>query len=262
MNDPQTNVIAELKGKNDGNVVMSGAHLDSVPAGPGINDNGSGSAALLELAEQLGNFKPENTLRLAWWGGEEAGLLGSTAYVEDLSQAELDRIALYMNYDMIGSPNYVQMVYDANESTFPAPVAVPPGSTAIERLYEQYYTLVDEPYDDAEFSGRSDYQAFIENGIPSGGLFTGAEERKTAEQQAIWGGTTGAQFDPCYHLVCDTVGNFNPHALDVNSDLIAFAQLTFAYSTESVNGVKGKQVPERVPVVLPEPAGPRGTFTP
>ena len=261
VNDPQSNVIAELKGKNDGNVVMSGAHLDSVPAGPGINDNGSGSAALLELAQALGNFKPENTLRLAWWGGEEAGLLGSTAYVEDLSPAELDRIALYMNYDMVGSPNYIQMVYDANESTFPAPVAVPPGSTAIERLYEQYYTLVDEPYDDAEFSGRSDYQAFIENGIPSGGLFTGAEEIKTAEQQGIWGGTTGAQFDPCYHLACDTVGNFHPHALDVNSDLIAFAQLTFAYSTESVNGVKGKKVPGP-PVDLPEPAGPRGTFAP
>ena len=143
VNDPQSNVIAELEGKNDGNVVMSGAHLDSVPAGPGINDNGSGSAALLELAQALGNFKPENTLRLAWWGGEEAGLLGSTAYVEDLSPAELDRIALYMNYDMIGSPNYIQMVYDANESSFPAPVVVPPGSTAIERLYEQYYTLVE-----------------------------------------------------------------------------------------------------------------------
>ena len=261
VNDPQSNVIAELKGKNDGNVVMSGAHLDSVPAGPGINDNGSGSAALLELAQALGNFKPENTLRLAWWGGEEAGLLGSTAYVEDLSPAELDRIALYMNYDMIGSPNYIQMVYDANESSFPAPVDVPPGSTAIERLYEQYYTLVDEPYDDAQFSGRSDYQAFILNGIPSGGLFTGAEQRKTAEQQAIWGGTTGAQFDPCYHLACDTFINVSEDALDVNSDLIAFAQLTFAYSTESVNGVKGKKVPGP-PVDLPEPAGPRGTFVP
>ena len=204
---------------------MSGAHLDSVEAGPGINDNGSGSAALLELAEQLRNFRPQNTLRLAWWGGEEAGLVGSTAYVDDLSQAERDRIALYMNYDMIGSPNYIFMVYDANESTFEAPVAVPPGSTAIELVYERYYTLVGEPYDDSEFSGRSDYQAFIEAGIPSGGLFTGAEEIKTAEQQAIWGGTAGEQFDPCYHEACDTFGNVNLHALDVNSDLVAYAQL-------------------------------------
>ena len=212
VNEPQTNVIAELKGKNDNNVVMSGAHLDSVEAGPGINDNGSGSAALLELAEQLGNFKPQNTLRLAWWGGEEEGLLGSTAYVEDLSQAALDRIALYMNYDMIGSPNYIFMVYDANQSTFPAPVPIPPGSTAIERVYEVYYTFFGEPYDDTEFSGRSDYQAFIDAGIPSGGLFTGAEEIKTDEQEAIWGGTAGEQLDPCYHLACDTYANNSDHA--------------------------------------------------
>ena len=164
--------------------------------------------------------------------------------MDDLSQAERDRIALYMNYDMVGSPNYIFMVYDANQSTFPAPVRRSrPGSTAIELVYEQYYTLVGEPYDDTEFSGRSDYQAFIEAGIPSGGLFTGAEEEKTAEQQAIWGGTTGAQLDPCYHLACDTFANNNDHALDVNSDLIAYAELTFAYSTQSVNGVKGKDVP-------------------
>ncbi len=261
VNDPQENVIAELDGRNDGNVVMSGAHLDSVEEGPGINDNGSGSAALLELAEQLGNHRPQNTLRFAWWGGEEAGLLGSTAYVNDLSQGERDRIALYMNYDMVGSPNYIFMVYDANESTFPAPVTIPPGSTAIERVYEQYYTLVGEPYDDSEFSGRSDYQAFIEAGIPSGGLFTGAEEIKTAEQQAIWGGTTGAQFDPCYHEACDTFANNSDHALDVNSDVIAYAGLTFAYSTQSVNGVRGRDIPQsRITVI--EPDGPRGTFRP
>ena len=117
INDPQTNVLAELAGRNDDNVVMAGAHLDSVPAGPGINDNGSGSAALLELAEQLAKFKPENTLRFAWWGAEESGLVGSTAYVNGLSQAERDRIALYLNFDMVGSPNYIQMVYDADESS-------------------------------------------------------------------------------------------------------------------------------------------------
>jgi Zn-dependent M28 family amino/carboxypeptidase len=254
------NVIAELPGENTGNVVMAGAHLDSVTEGPGINDNGSGSATILETALMIAKLKPQNTLRFAWWGAEEEGLIGSTAYVADLSAAERARIALYMNYDMVGSPNYVQMVYDANESTFTAPVVVPPGSTAIERLYEQYYTLVGEPYDDAEFSGRSDYQAFIEAGIPSGGLFTGAEVVKTAEQQAIWGGTTGAQFDPCYHLACDTFANVSLHALDVNSDLIAFAQLTFAYSTEAVNGVAGKPVPGAG--TLPEPAGPEGTFAP
>jgi Zn-dependent M28 family amino/carboxypeptidase len=254
------NVIAEKRGTNDDNVVMSGAHLDSVAAGPGINDNGSGSAALLETALQMAKVKPVNTVRYAWWGAEESGLLGSRAYVDGLSQAEKDRIALYLNYDMVGSPNYVFMTYDANTSTFPAPagVPIPAGSAAIEELFEGVYTSLGQRYDDAQYSGRSDYQAFIQAGIPSGGLFTGAEVVKTPAQQAIWGGTAGAQFDPCYHLACDTFANNSDTALDVNSDLIAYAALTYAYSTESVNGVVGQPVPESVP--LPEPSGPEGTF--
>jgi Zn-dependent M28 family amino/carboxypeptidase len=253
------NVIAEKRGKNDANVVMAGAHLDSVIEGPGIHDNGSGSAALLETALMMDDVKPQNTIRFAWWAAEEQGLVGSADYVAGLSQAERDRIALYMNYDMVGSPNYIFMVYDADESTFPAPVTIPPGSTAIEDVYESYYTHVGEPYDDTEFSGRSDYEAFILAGIPSSGLFTGAEEIKTEAQEAIWGGTAGEQFDPCYHLECDTIANYDRHALDVNSDLIAFAMLHFAYSTEDVNGVPGKKVPGK-PFRLPEPAGPEGTF--
>ena len=253
------NVIAELPGKNEDNVVMAGAHLDSVIEGPGIQDNGSGSAALLETALLMANLNPENTLRFAWWAAEEQGLVGSADYVAGLSEAELDRIALYMNYDMVGSPNYIFMVYDADQSTFEAPVDIPPGSEAIEDVYESYYTLIGEPYDDTEFSGRSDYEAFILAGIPSGGLFTGAEGIKTPEQEAIWGGTAGEQYDPCYHEACDTFENIDLHALDVNSDLIAFAMLTFAYSTESVNGVPGKKVPGP-PFELPAPAGPEGTF--
>ena len=255
------NVIAELPGKNADNVVMAGAHLDSVIEGPGINDNGSGSAALLETALMMANTNTPNTLRFAWWAGEEQGLVGSADYVEGLSQAERDRIALYMNYDMVGSPNYIFMVYDADESTFPAPegVTIPTGSEAIEDLYESYYTYVEEPYDDTEFSGRSDYEAFILNGIPSGGLFTGAEEIKTEEQAEIWGGTAGEQFDQCYHEACDTFENNSDHALAVNSDLIAFSMLTWAFSTEAVNGVAGRDVPGQ-PVRLPDPAGPEGTF--
>ena len=117
--------------------------------------------------------------------------------------------------------------------------------------------MVGEPYDDTEFSGRSDYEAFILNGIPASGLFTGAEVLKTAEQASIWGGTVGAQFDPCYHQACDTFANNNDHALDVNSDAVAFAVLTFAYSTETVNGVPGQRVPGSHG--LATPAGPEGT---
>ena len=164
-----------------------------------------------------------------------------------------------MNYDMVGSPNYIFMVYDADESTFESPVAVPPGSEAIEDVYESFYTLVGEPYDDTAFDARSDYDAFITAGIPASGLFTGAEEIKTDAQAAIWGGTAGDPFDPCYHQACDTYENNNDHALGVNSDLIAFAMLTFGYSTESVNGVAGKKVAGNG-FQLPTPAGPEGTF--
>lgn len=134
---------------------------------------------------------------------------------------------------------------------------IPEGSIQIEDLFESFYTKMGEPYDDAQFSGRSDYQAFILNDIPSGGLFTGAEVVKTAAQEAIWGGTAGEQYDPCYHLACDTFDNNSLHALDVNSDAVAAAVLTYAYSTESVNGVKGKKVPGTW--TWPEPAGAVGS---
>jgi len=254
---PQKNVIAELRGANDNNVVMAGAHLDSVQAGPGINDNGSGSASLLEIAQNMAKNKPQNTVRLAWWGAEESGLIGSTEYVAGLSQAEKDRIALYLNFDMVASPNYIFMVYDGDESGFEAPVVVPDGSVAIEDLFESYFTKVGEPYDDAEFSGRSDYQAFINSGIPAGGLFTGAEVVKTAEQQAIWGGVAGQSYDQCYHQACDDIDNVNLEALDVNIDAIALAVLAYSYSTQAVNGVPGVQVPGGLK--LPAPAGPQGT---
>jgi Zn-dependent M28 family amino/carboxypeptidase len=255
---PQRNVIAELPGRNSDNVVMAGAHLDSVQAGPGINDNGSGSAALLEIAENLGKWKPQNTIRFAWWAAEEDGLLGSQAYVDELDQAARDRIALYLNFDMVASPNYIYAVYDSDQSTFPAPVPVPEGSVAIEDLFESYYTAIRQPYDDTEYSGRSDYEAFILAGIPSGGLFTGAEEVKTEQQAAIWGGTAGEQFDPCYHLACDTRDNIDERALYVNVGAIATAVLTYGASTESVNGVRGARF--TLLDLLPDPAGPEGTF--
>jgi Zn-dependent M28 family amino/carboxypeptidase len=257
---PQVNVIAELPGSNDSNVVMAGAHLDSVLAGPGINDNGSGSSALLEIAQQISKLKPENTIRFAWWGAEESGLLGSRAWVDQqLAEGTLDEVALYLNFDMVASPNYIFMVYDGDESGWDAPagVPIPEGSIQIEDLFESYYTWAGVPYDDAQFSGRSDYQAFILNGVPAGGLFTGAEVPKTAEQAEIWGGVAGQQYDPCYHLACDDIDNLALDALDVNSDAIAAAVLTYAYSTETVNGVVGKKVPGNF--MFPAPAGPEGT---
>lgn len=234
------NVLAESKRGNPNNVIMAGAHLDSVNAGPGINDNGSGSAAILEVAEQMAKVNPRNKVRFALWGAEESGLVGSNYYVANLSQAEIDKIALYLNFDMIGSPNHVFFIYDGDDSDGVGAGAGPDGSAQIEQTFEAFFNSVGEPFKGTDFSGRSDYFAFINAGIPSGGLFTGAEGIKTAEEAAIWGGTAGLAYDPCYHQACDTYANVNTHALDVNADAVAFAVLQYAMSTEDINGIRGK----------------------
>jgi Zn-dependent M28 family amino/carboxypeptidase len=236
-----TNVIAESRFGSPTNVVMAGAHLDSVPEGPGINDNGSGSSGLLEVAEAMAKVRPRNQVRFAWWGAEEAGLVGSTSYVNDLLEndpAALDAIALYLNFDMIGSPNYGLFVYDGDGDAFG--LVGPEGSAQIEELFEQYYAEIGVPSRPTAFSGRSDYQAFINNGIPAGGLFTGAEGIKTVEEAGLWGGTAGIAYDPCYHSVCDTIDNLDHTALEINADAVGYAVLTYAQSTLSVNGVPGK----------------------
>jgi aminopeptidase Y len=237
------NVIAETPGGNPDNVVMVGAHLDSVNAGPGIQDNGSGSAAIMEVAQAMRKTKPVNKVRFALWGAEESGLVGSTYYVNQLTPDEQDDIALYLNFDMIGSPNHVFFVYDGDDSDGVGAGPGPSGSAQIEQLFEQYYSGVGQSWKGTDFSGRSDYGPFIAVGIPSGGLFTGAEGIKTVDEAAIWGGTAGDQYDPCYHLACDTYDNINLGAYDVNIDAVAFATLTYAMSTQSVNGVPGKLVP-------------------
>jgi Zn-dependent M28 family amino/carboxypeptidase len=236
---PTFNVLAETSHGDDSNVVMVGAHLDSVSAGPGINDNGSGSAAILEVAEQMKKVKPTNTVRFAWWGAEESGLVGSTFYVGSLTEEEQADIALYLNFDMVGSPNFVRFIYDGDGSAFELPG--PEGSAAIEALFEDFYADRGLAFEPTAFDGRSDYGPFIAEGvdIPAGGLFTGAEGRKTAEQQAIYGGTVGEQYDPCYHAACDTFSNNSNEVLDLNADAIAFATLTYAMDTSSVNGEAG-----------------------
>jgi Zn-dependent M28 family amino/carboxypeptidase len=238
----QYNVIAESRWGDPDNVVMAGAHLDSVQRGPGINDNGSGSAVLLEVAQQMAKVRPENKVRFAWWGAEEAGLVGSRAYVAGLAQGELDQIALYLNFDMVGSPNHVFFVYDGDDSDAVGNPAGPAGSAEIEKTFEAFYESRGIPYKGTDFSGRSDYGPFIAAGvdIPSGGLFTGAEGVKTPGEAALWGGTAGQPYDPCYHLACDTYANNNNHALDVNSDAVAFSVLQYAMNTSDVNGKPGK----------------------
>jgi Zn-dependent M28 family amino/carboxypeptidase len=230
------NVIAELPGRADHHDVIGvGGHLDSVEEGPGINDNGSGSATILELAENLAGARPENGVRFFWWGAEEAGLFGSQHYVDSLPPGQLKKISAYLNFDMLASPNFGRFVYDGDGSTFEAPPGyVTPESAAIETIFETFYdsypTKLGGPlaYEDTEFDGRSDYQAFADAGIPSGGLFSGAEVEKTAEQVARYGGTAGVPFDSCYHQACDDIGNIDATALDQNADAVAYAVLTLA----------------------------------
>jgi Zn-dependent M28 family amino/carboxypeptidase len=233
------NVLAETRGGDPNNVVMVGAHLDSVAAGPGINDNGSGSAAILETAIQMSKVKPRNTVRFAWWSAEESGLVGSTRYLESLPAAERDKIALYLNFDMVGSPNFVRFVYDGDNSTGQGSVG-PAGSESIEKLFVDYFNSVGLPSEPTPFNGRSDYGPFINIGIPSGGLFTGAEGVKTPAQAATYGGVAGQSYDPCYHAACDTYANNSDTAIDQMSDAIAHSVITYAQNSQAINGVKGK----------------------
>ena len=235
-----TNLLAESTFGDPNNVIMVGAHLDSVDEGPGINDNGSGVAAILETARQMALVEPRNKVRFAFWGAEESGLVGSRHYVESLSDAERGRIALYLNFDMIGSPNHVFFIYDGNDSDGVGAGPGPEGSAAIEQTFERFLTERGIPFKGTDFSGRSDYGPFIARGIPSGGLFTGAEGIKTADEAALWGGTAGIAYDPCYHQACDTYANNNDLALDTNAEAVAYAVLKYAMDTSDVNGQKGK----------------------
>ena len=225
------NVIADTRRGRADRTIVVGAHLDSVLAGPGINDNGSGSATILELAEELSDLhvRPTNRIRFAFWGAEESGLLGSEHYVTTLPETELANIALNLNFDMVGSDNFVRFVYDGDGSA--TGTAGPPGSDQIEQQFLDYFASQGLPVEATPFDGRSDYGPFIDVGIPAGGLFTGAEGIKTPEQVAIYGGTAGEQYDPCYHQACDVLAGVNRTALDQMSDATATATWEWAFGT-------------------------------
>ncbi len=229
------NVLAQTRTGNPDEVVVAGGHLDSVPEGPGINDNGSGVGTLLETAVRLGPSPPvTNAVRFAFWGAEEVGLIGSTAYVQGLPGEERKRIALYLNLDMVGSPNAGYLVYDGDDSDREGDGPGPAGSAAVERALVEGLAAAGVPAAGTDFSGRSDYGPFIENGIPAGGLFTGAEEIKSPEEAQRWGGTAGEAYDRCYHQACDRLDIIDHTALDRNTDAFAATLARFALSTEEL----------------------------
>lgn len=249
------NVIAQTKTGSTSNVVMAGAHLDSVPAGPGINDNGSGVAAVLETALRLGNSPPvRNAVRFGFWGAEELGLIGSRDYVESLDMAGLKNIALYLNFDMLASPNPGYFTYDGDQS-LPADArgqpVVPEGSAGIERTLVAYLKSAGKPAQDTSFDGRSDYDGFTLAGIPAGGLFSGAEMKMSAEQAKLWGGNADEPFDPNYHQKTDTLEHIDRTALGINGGGVAYAVGLYAQDLGGHNGVP--TVEDRTRHVLSKP---------
>ena len=206
-----TNVIAETPEGGD-ETLMVGAHLDSVPVGPGINDNGSGSATVLEIALRLAELDAtlRSRVRFAFWGAEEIGLLGSSHYVENLEEGEIEDFSAYLNFDMTGSPNFVNSVYE--------------GPDGVEDVFGSYFEARDIPTEtNSALDGRSDHGPFQDEGVPTGGLFSGAEATKTGGQQDAFGGEAGAPLDPCYHLACDDIDNLSEDSLDTLSDAAAHA---------------------------------------
>ncbi|KAL7655863.1 Aminopeptidase Y [Aspergillus niger] len=219
-----TNIIAQTADGDPNNCVMLGGHSDSVAEGPGINDDGSGTLTLLELATLLTQFRVKNCVRFAWWAAEEEGLLGSDYYVSVLTPEENRKIRLFMDYDMLGSPNFAYQVYNATNAVNPE------GSEELRDLYTEFYEDHGFNYTYIPFDGRSDYDAFIRHGIPGGGIATGAEGIKTVEEADMFGGVAGQWYDPCYHQICDTVANVNLTAWEWNTKLVAHSIATYAKS--------------------------------
>ena len=235
-----TNVIADLpkKTKNPDQVVVVGSHLDSVAAGPGINDNGSGTANVLEIAKQFAKTgltkKAQRPVRFAFWGAEEKGLLGSYHYVESLTDAQRAKIYANLNFDMIGSPNFARFVYDGDGSEDGN--AGPAGSAEIEQVFLDYFGKKKLASAPTAFDGRSDYGPFIEVGIPAGGLFSGAEGIKTPEEAPAFGGTAGEAYDSCYHQACDDITNLSTKAIDQLGDAAAHSVATLVLSKKGLYG--------------------------
>jgi Zn-dependent M28 family amino/carboxypeptidase len=236
------NVVAQTKTGSTHDVVMAGAHLDSVPEGPGVNDNGSGVAAVLETAVQLGSSpQVHNAVRFAFWGAEEEGLMGSAHYVETLDADALKDIALYLNFDMLASPNPGYFTYDGDQSAPPSPDGgvprVPEGSAGIERTLAAYLDGAGKKAQDTDFDGRSDYDAFTQAGVPSGGLFAGAEDNMTADQAKLWGGQADKPFDPNYHKSSDTLEHIDRTALEIQGRGVAHAIGLYAQDLSGRNGI-------------------------
>ena len=228
------NVIAQTRGGDPDHVVVVGAHLDSVPKGPGIVDDGSGVATVLEIASRLAAAPPTgNAVRFAFFGSEESGALGSAAYVKSLSSAERQKIMLYLNVDMVASPNAGYLVQggtgkDADETG-------PSGSADVAQVLLDQLTTTGVKPGKIKFVG-DDESAFIEAGIPAAGAENGDAKKKTDEQAAAWGGQAGTVYDPCYHQACDRIDNVNRDVLAHYLRAVAGTVVHFASADNRLAG--------------------------
>jgi Peptidase family M28/PA domain len=233
------NVVAQTKTGDTKNVVLIGAHLDSLPRSPGINDNGSGVAALLEAASALTSQpKVNNAVRFAFWSSESEA---PTKYVRGLARDQLDDIATYLSVNMLGSSNAGYFTYDGDQSAQPNPdipiQSVPAGSAGVERTLAGYLNLAGVRPADIPLNRTADYGPFLAAGIPIGGLTSGSSQRKTEVQARLWGGRAGIAFDPNYGAAGDTVDNIDRKALVLMGQAAAFAIGSYAQSIDGVNGV-------------------------
>lgn len=236
------NVVAQTKTGDAKNVVVAGAQLDSAARTPGVNDNGSGVAALLETALALGpEPKVANAVRVTFWASQADG---PTNYVGGLNPDQLDDIALYLDFDMLGSPNAGYFTYDGDQSAQPNPdipaSKVPAGSAGIERTLAGYLNLAGVRPADMPLATTTDYNSFLAAGIPIGGVTTGSSQRKTEVQARLWGGQAGMPFDPNYLTARDTADNIDRHPLSIMGPAVAFAVGTYAQSVQGVNGVPAR----------------------
>jgi aminopeptidase S len=224
------NILADTSG-DPAHTIVVGGHLDSVRRGPGINDNGSGVAAIIETARWMAEtgVRPKNRVRFAFWGAEEVDLLGSKHYVKSLSSTELSQTMLNLNLDMVASPNGGRFVHDGDGSTFGD--AGPAGSDGIERTFMDYFAQNGLAAEPTVFDGGSDYQPFLRAGIPTGGLFSGDVDRKTADQVEEFGGVEDDDLDPCYHKSCDTLQNIDPKLLNEMAGALGYVTLAYAMVT-------------------------------
>ncbi|MGW8377981.1 M20/M25/M40 family metallo-hydrolase [Streptomyces sp. ODS28] len=237
------NVLADTPTGRPDRTVVLGAHLDSVPEGPGADDNASSAAMVLETALRLAHHWPEvrHRVRFAFWGAEERGLVGSQHYVDRLDAAGRRDQALDLNFETIGAPNYARLVYDGDDSEGTGAGQGPPGSAAIEREFTGYFAARGLPTAALDFDGRSDFGPFIAAGIPAGGGSGGYNHLKTPAWQRLFGGTAGQYLDPCYHQTCDTADGISRTLFGQFGAAMAHATGRFAQDLGGVPDVRRRR---------------------